>query len=98
VILGRSIAQAVSRLLPTVAARVGVQVRSCGICGGRSGTGAGFPCQLLFHRLLHRHHLAYGAGTTGQLLADVPNGLTLTPPHETKKKKELNFDTPGTPY
>jgi hypothetical protein len=33
-----AIAQAVSRLLPTVAA----QVRSCGICGGQSGIGAGF--------------------------------------------------------
>jgi hypothetical protein len=33
VILGRAIAQAVSRRLPTAAARVRVQVRSCGICG-----------------------------------------------------------------
>jgi hypothetical protein len=40
--LGRAIAQAVSRRLPTAAARVRVQVRSSGICGGKSGTGAGF--------------------------------------------------------
>jgi hypothetical protein len=39
---GRAIAQAVSRRLPTAEARVRSQVRSCGICGGQSGTGAGF--------------------------------------------------------
>jgi hypothetical protein len=31
-----------SRRLPTVAARVRSQVRSCEICGGQSGTGAGY--------------------------------------------------------
>jgi hypothetical protein len=40
--LGRAITQAVSRRLPTAAARVRARVRSCGICGGQSGTGAGF--------------------------------------------------------
>jgi hypothetical protein len=40
VIVGRAIAQPVSRRLPTAAARVRPQVRSCGICGGRSGAGA----------------------------------------------------------
>jgi hypothetical protein len=34
------------------------------------------------------HHLSFGAGTIGQLVADVPSGLSLTPPKETKKKKE----------
>jgi hypothetical protein len=33
---GRAIAQVVSRWLPTAAARVRSQVRSCGICGGHS--------------------------------------------------------------
>jgi hypothetical protein len=48
----------------------------------------GFSCQLSFHRLLHsHHHLSSGAGTIGQLVADVPSGLSLTPPQETKKKK-----------
>jgi hypothetical protein len=52
----------------------------------------GFPCQFSFHRLLHiHHHLSSGAGTVGQLVVDVPSGLSLTPPQETgkeKKKKE----------
>jgi hypothetical protein len=39
----------------------------------------GFPCQFSFHRLLHTHHLSSGAGTIGQLVADVPSGLSLTP-------------------
>jgi hypothetical protein len=47
----------------------------------------GFLCQFSFHRTLHTHHrLSSGAGTTGQLVADVPSGLSLTPPHEIKKK------------
>jgi hypothetical protein len=37
-----AIAQAVSSWLPTAAARVRARVRSCGICGGQSGAGAGF--------------------------------------------------------
>jgi hypothetical protein len=39
---GRAIAQAVSRRLPIAAARVRSQVSSCGMCGGQSGTEAGF--------------------------------------------------------
>jgi hypothetical protein len=42
----------------------------------------GFPCQFSFHRLLHTHHLSSVAGKIGQLVADVPSGLSLTPPHE----------------
>jgi hypothetical protein len=46
----------------------------------------GFPRQFSFHRLLHiHHHLSSGVATIGQLVADVPSGLSLTPPHETKK-------------
>jgi hypothetical protein len=41
---GRATAQAVSRWLPTAAARV----RSCGICGGQSETGVGFLRVLRF--------------------------------------------------
>jgi hypothetical protein len=46
----------------------------------------GFPRQSLFHRLLHTRHLSSGAGTIGQLVADAPSGLSLTPPQETIKK------------
>jgi hypothetical protein len=41
-------AQAVSHWLPTAAARVRSHFRSCGICGGQSGTGAGFLRVLRF--------------------------------------------------
>jgi hypothetical protein len=40
--LARAIAQAVSRRFPTAAARVRAQFRSCSVCGGQNGTGAGF--------------------------------------------------------
>jgi hypothetical protein len=42
------VAQAVSHWLRTAAARVRARVRSCGICGGPSGTGAGFLRVLRF--------------------------------------------------
>jgi hypothetical protein len=38
--LGRAVDQAVSRWLPTAAARVRIRV-TCGVCGGQSGIGAG---------------------------------------------------------
>jgi hypothetical protein len=37
-----AVAQAVSRWLPTAAARVRVRA-ACGVCGGQSGTETGFP-------------------------------------------------------
>jgi hypothetical protein len=43
-----------------------------------------FPCQFSFHQMLHTQ-LSFGAGKAGQLVADVPSGLSLTPPQETKK-------------
>jgi hypothetical protein len=58
------------------------------ICGGQSGTRAGvlrvlrFPLPILIP--LTAPHSS-GAGTIGQLVADVPSGLSLTPPQETKK-------------
>jgi hypothetical protein len=39
---GRAMSQAVRRHVPTAAARIQSQVRQRGICGGQSGTGAGF--------------------------------------------------------
>jgi hypothetical protein len=48
--MGRAIAQADIRRLPTAAARVRAHVRSCRICGGQSDIEAGFlrvlPCPL----------------------------------------------------
>jgi hypothetical protein len=46
----------------------------------------GFSCQFSFDRLLHTYHLSSGAGTIDQLMADVPSGLSLTPPQEIKEK------------
>jgi hypothetical protein len=43
---GRAVAQAVSRWLPTAAAHVSVRA-ACGVCGGQSGTGAGFPLPII---------------------------------------------------
>jgi hypothetical protein len=51
----------------------------------------GFPCQFSFHRLFNtHHHLSSGAGTTGQLVSDVPSGLSLPPPQGTE-----NYTTPS---
>jgi hypothetical protein len=92
---GHTIAQVVSHLLPTVAAQVRSQVRSCGICGGLAlgqvfSEYFGFPCQSSFQQMLHTH-LSSGAGTTDQLVAAVPSGLNLTPPQEIEKHpKELH--------
>jgi hypothetical protein len=60
--LGRAIAQAVSRRLPTAAARVQTLVWSCGILwwtkvaqGQVFSENFGLPCQSTFHLLLHNH-------------------------------------------
>jgi hypothetical protein len=92
-LLGCAIAQAVSRQVPTEAAQVRAQVKSCWICGGQSGTGTGFlrvlrfPLQILIPPTApHSSSISSGAGTIGQLVADVPSGLSLTPSQETKTK------------
>jgi hypothetical protein len=46
--IGRAIAQAVSRWLPTAAVRVCTRVWSSEICGGQSGAGAGYRRVLWF--------------------------------------------------
>jgi hypothetical protein len=87
---GRAITQAVSTRLPTAAARVRCRVWSCGICGGQSGTEAGFLWVLRFPLPIFipptAPHSSSRAGTTGQTVADVPSGLGLTP---TPKKRKL---------
>jgi hypothetical protein len=59
IVCGRAVAQAVSRWLPTAAARVRVRA-ACGVCGGQSGTGAGLLLVLRFplpiHQFLHHHN------------------------------------------
>jgi hypothetical protein len=77
--------QAVSRRLPTAAARVGARVRSCGICGGQSGTGAGFlpvlrfPLPILIPPTAPQSPSSSGAGIIGQRVTAVPSGLSPTP-------------------
>jgi hypothetical protein len=82
--VGRAIAQAVSRRLPIPAARVRARVSPCGICGGQSGTWTSFLRVLLFPLPIRIPPIApqssSGAGTMGQLVADVPSGLSLTQP------------------
>jgi hypothetical protein len=55
--------KAVSRWLPTAAARVHARVWSSEICGEQSGAGAGFPleyfgfpCQCSYHQVFHPHN------------------------------------------
>jgi hypothetical protein len=87
---GRAIAHAVSCRLPIAAARIHSQVRACGICGGQSCTGIGYLQVLRFSLpILIQSNFPYsssGAGTIDQLTADVPSGLSLTPPYEIIKK------------
>jgi hypothetical protein len=45
----------------------------------------GFPCQSSFHQMFHIH-LSPGIGAVGQLVADLPIGLSLTAHNEIKKK------------
>jgi hypothetical protein len=45
----------------------------------------GLPSQFSFNQMLHTHPSSW-AGTIGQLVADVPNWLILTQPHEIKRK------------
>jgi hypothetical protein len=44
-----------------------------------------FPYQFSFHRLLHTHYLSSRIGKIGQVVADVPSGLSLTPPQDSKR-------------
>jgi hypothetical protein len=92
---GRAIAQAVSRWLPTAAARVRFRVWSSGNCGGQSGAGAGFlrvlrfSCQTSFHQILHKNNHP-GQATICQSVAAVLSGPSWTPhPNKRIEKKKL---------
>jgi hypothetical protein len=84
-LVGRAVGQAVSRQLPTAAVRVRARVRSCGICGGQSGNGAGFLRVLRFPLLIR---IPLSAPQTSSIIlgwynrpvvAAVQSGLSLTP-------------------
>jgi hypothetical protein len=88
---GRDIAQAVNRHLPTAAGRVRAQVRSCGNCGGQSGTGVGFLRELRFPLPIlipptapHSPSSIIQGWYNRPVSGDVPSGFSLTPPQETK--------------
>jgi hypothetical protein len=46
----------------------------------------GFSCQFIFPQMLHTH-VSSGAGTIGQLVAEVSSELSITLPHETERKQ-----------
>jgi ribosomal protein S14 len=79
---GRAVAEAVSRWLPTPAARVRARAE-CGVCGGQSGTGASFLRVLRFPlRIIPPISLSSkspGACTIGLLVAAVPSEANWTP-------------------
>jgi hypothetical protein len=83
---GCAIAQAVSRWLPTAAAQVRARVWSCGICGGQSGTGAGFLRVLRFPLPIFIPLISPQSPSSiiwrwynTPIVAAVPSGLSLTP-------------------
>jgi hypothetical protein len=83
--MGRVIAQAVSRWLPTAAARVQARVTSCGICGRQRGTGAGFlrvlrfPLSILILLIAPQSPSPIIWGWYNRpVVAAVPSGLSLT--------------------
>jgi hypothetical protein len=52
----------------------------------------GFPCHSINWMLDTQPQLSFEAGTLGQIMADVPSGLSLTPARKTKtKKKKKNY-------
>jgi hypothetical protein len=58
------------------------------------------PCPFLFHRLRHIHQLSSGAGTIGQLVADVPKWTQsdATPRNQTHLGLSKGPNSVGVPY
>jgi hypothetical protein len=81
---GCAVAQVVSRWLPTAVTRFRVRA-ACGVCGGQSGTGAGF-LQVIWFPLpiiippISPSSQSLGAGAIGLLVAAVPSGPNWMPP------------------
>jgi hypothetical protein len=93
---GHAIAQVDSRQLPTMAAQVWSQVRSCGICGGQRGTGAGslrvlwFPLPILIPTTPPSSSIIWGwynRPNTGQCTKWIQPHPT---PRNLKKNKKLS--------
>jgi hypothetical protein len=87
---GRAVAQAVSRWLPTAAARVRTRVWSCGICGGQSGVGTGFLRVLRFPLSIFIPPISPQSPSSiiwgwynRSVVAAVQSGLTVSPHHPT---------------
>jgi hypothetical protein len=83
---GRGTAQAFSRRLPTAAVRVRAWVKSCGICGGQSGTRVGslrvlrIPLPILIPPTAPQSSSSSSeAGTIGQTLVAELCGLKFHP-------------------
>jgi hypothetical protein len=78
--------KAVSRWLPTAAARVRARIWSCGICGGQSGAGAGFlrvlrcPLPIFIPQIAPQlpSSIIWGLHNRPEVAA-VPSGLSPTP-------------------
>jgi hypothetical protein len=90
-----TVAQAVSRRFPTAAARFRTRVKSCGICGGHSGTGTGFlrvlrlPLPSIAPIASHLSSFITPGWYTRPFSGLSNSGLGSTPPHE-KKEQNLN--------
>jgi hypothetical protein len=85
-VLGRAIAQAVSRWLPTAAASIRARVKLCGICCVQSGTGAGFlqvlrfPLPILIPPIAPQSLSFIIWGWYNRpVMTTVPSGLSFTP-------------------
>jgi hypothetical protein len=52
-----------------------------------------FTCNSSFDQILHTH-LSSGAGTIGQLVANVPSEISLIPLHEIKKNEQTKDRSP----
>jgi hypothetical protein len=91
-----------NRRLPTAAALVEPRSGRMGFVVGKVALVQvfseyfNFPYQFSFHRLLHiHHHLSSRADTIGQIVADVPSGLSLTLTQETKLTKLVLHEMQG---